>query len=508
MHLLLVGTLLLYRAFSFDLSPFEASDSIKFDGYTLYINKSRFNIKGVAYSPVPIGSSVLYVQPFGDYTSSQYKSIWQRDFPKMKEMGANTVRIYTFRGNTDHYDFLDHLHHYGLKTIITFYMGTAEANPVVTEEQREKLTQYFVANVTKYSAHPAVLGWTMGNEINGEWNGYLEQFNEAFGCGWSMACNYASIRSGPCAGPKRCVYEHLFSWIDKAAQRAQEAMEGMGIRKMITTSFADVDRLTEIIEVMDGSVTHMDAWGIQVYRGKDFGQGSDDILRTWTSMSSRPLIITEYGVDAYRDACGQCIEKNCPNPCFNTVEDPGKGFGEDESTHAEWNGILSALIKDYWNNGTLGGCLMSWVDEYWKNGYAVKGCAIKFGQPGFSPTLCDYKGHVDCPAEDITKNSLCGYALDSTFDRYVNEGWYGINRVKKDPSGKIDLIEPREIFYRMQEINEVPSTRPSNSILKKPWFIAAITLILIGMIPILIHEACSRRNKESDDYDLLDESFA
>jgi hypothetical protein len=58
------------------------------------VNGSSFYVKGVGYSPVPIGDSAVWDPPFGDYFTHPYLHIWQRDFQAMKDMNANVLRIY------------------------------------------------------------------------------------------------------------------------------------------------------------------------------------------------------------------------------------------------------------------------------------------------------------------------------------------------------------------------------------------------------------------------------
>ena len=56
----------------------------------------------------------------------------------------------------------------------------------------------------------------------------------------------------------------------------------------------------------------VDGWAVQVYRGRDFGLGKDDLLAQYEKRSKKPLIVSEYGVDAYNDPCG--TEES--SPCF------------------------------------------------------------------------------------------------------------------------------------------------------------------------------------------------
>jgi hypothetical protein len=104
--------------------------------FGLNFNGKDFFVKGVSYSPVPIDRSPVWDAPFGDYFTQEYEDLWHRDFKGIQEMGANVVRIYGWNTSRDHSAFFDVLDSYGLKAIVTFYLGTAQDFPMKTERQR------------------------------------------------------------------------------------------------------------------------------------------------------------------------------------------------------------------------------------------------------------------------------------------------------------------------------------------------------------------------------------
>jgi len=455
------------------------------------IDNVTFNIKGVAYSPVPIGQSSVFNAPYGDYGAVEHRQIWERDLPLIKDMGANTIRVYTWREEIDHWEFLDEVHKNGLKIVITFFLGTSTITPAYNEYVRQQAVDRFAALVGKYSRHPAILGWTFGNEVNGDWQGFIQALGEERMCGWQVACWYNS--AGWCSWPRWCVYGALFDWIEQAGAAAIEAMGEH--RKLLLTSFADVDNIEEAISWHDWKMKSLDAWGVQVYRGRGFGDGPwGNIMQHFPTISSKPLVITEYGVDAYNDPCGWCDQWNCETPCYNRVYDPPWGWGENQDLHADWNSFLTQQIKDHWEQGVLGGFIMSWVDEYWKNAISVKGCWPQYYNPGFDPRRCDWKAHVDCPEIGASEHGLCGYWLSSTFDHYVNEAWYGINSVQKNPKDQYgpDVITPRKLFYALQYIYE--GNYPRHPFYTQAWFIATAVFFAVGAVPVLLHEL--RRSKD------------
>jgi hypothetical protein len=118
---------------------------------------------------------------------------------------------------------------------------------------------------------------------------------------------------------------------------------------------------------------------------------------------------------------------------------------------------------------------MSWHDEFWKSSVGVKGCKIKYGEKGFNESLCDWKGHVDCPSVDANVQSLCGYWLSATYDFYVNEAWYGIMKIRRSSKRHdIDILEPRLLYFQLKELwMEDHAIDASRS-----WYILALSMLL------------------------------
>ena len=129
-----------------------------------------FVIKGIAYSPVPAGQNGA---GNGDFFLPHYNELWQRDLPLLRQMGANAVRVYHWLPREDHTPFLDAAHASGVRVIVTYDLTSAQFMPVGTAEQRQQIIGNFTEQVTRYKAHPALLMWCFGNELNGDWNGFV-----------------------------------------------------------------------------------------------------------------------------------------------------------------------------------------------------------------------------------------------------------------------------------------------------------------------------------------------
>lgn len=405
---------------------------------------------------MPIGESPFFA-PFGDYFTPEYAYIWKRDLPLIKDMGANVIRIYGWNNSNDHRQFLDEVKAQGLYVFLTFYTGTAKEAKVKTAADRQAAINNFAKQVWYYGDHPAILTWGFGNELNGLWNKYKDHLSEAFGCGWTQACEEKTGTGDPCYPKIQCVYQQLFSFIDAACAAIKTYTT-----RPCTTGFADVDQWANRINLFGANLSHVDIYSIQLYRGKSFG----GFFLEYQSIASKPLLITEYGIDAYNDPCGWDENSNKNGTtCFNSQND-GNGGAVDtgtsfvgcttsgacakpgETVQADWDLTLSKEISDRFvltnpttgNRVATGGFLMAWVDEFWKNAkvqsHCESPCPVEdlFTCQTTDKALyyvnaakgCNNKAHVTCGNFDAFYHDLCGYKLDSAPDNYVNEAWFGV----------------------------------------------------------------------------------
>lgn len=433
-------------------------------GTELYVDGKPFLIRGVCYSPVPIGGTVDV-----DYFTEEYAPIFKRDLPLLKAMGANTIRVYHAQPGYDHSAFLREAEANGLKVVLTFFLGNAFDNPVASEADRARIYELFASEVRRHRQFPAVLAWIFGNELNGKWNSFLEQLNTATGetpCGWDDrfledgGCidNFmpAPQPGDRCYEPTFCVYSRLFSFIDNAAKAAKAEAN-----VLVTSAFADLDHFEDKIKRAGSFASNLDFWSSQVYRGPSFGS----YFAQMNGVTDKPVLITEYGVDAYHDVCGLDLQ----SPCYNVIGDDTGSF-EDGATQASYAvnltlelQALSSLGGECSANGVdpamrrcqaIGGFIMAWVDEFWKGSDVQSRChpTIREVPPGeFSARFCDFKAHVTCPNMNASEQDICGYVNGGAPDSYVNEQWFGLTSPTKCPLGA-DKLRPREAYWRLRQV--------------------------------------------------------
>ena len=186
--------------------------------------------------------------------------------------------------------------------------------------------------------------------------------------------------------------------VQNAAQVAMSASNAAGAH-LLTTALADTDLVVTRVAQHSQAVSSVDLWAAQVYRGPNFGQGPSvgeglsffsvwpfvvwsiqnirvcngglrppnhgllhvekrqsttswfgvwirgwqDFLAGMAEASVLPLLISEFGVDAYRDPCGY----SDASPCYNTFDAAPDGFGEDQRTQADWDTSLAKALVNH-----------------------------------------------------------------------------------------------------------------------------------------------------------------
>jgi hypothetical protein len=305
-------------------------------GRQLLVSGNPFIMKGVIYSPVPIGDDAEAAAPYGDYFTFNYNIIYSRDLPLLREMGANTVRLWTWDGTADHHDFLDSAYNGGenpIYVIAGYWINPGlDIDPQSPTNVRQQLTDNFTAMVAAHKNHPAIVMWAIGNDLNGSWmyGGNLE---------------------------------NLFSLINEMAAAAH-AEEGSNYHP-VTAVLMD-SNLISTISAYDAAVPSLDVWGANVYRGNTFGT----LFNDFTAASSKPLAILEYGIDAFDNVHGDEYE-NIGTPYQGT-------YGE-----ALWNEIKA-------NSGVcIGGSIREYSDEWWKGKYSSTGTGCPDNNPALH-SACGY----------------------------------------------------------------------------------------------------------------------
>jgi hypothetical protein len=344
-----------------------------------------FFIKGVDYGTAQIDS--LYDQaPVANPLDNAYNGIWQKDLDLMRADGVNAVKVYnvtlaSFKGIPNYEilapqqpfpketgkidEFLDAAWNNGdnpIYVVLSLQFGGADA---LQPDYKKALAAAFKIMASEYGSYPALMGISIGNEINSR--------SLIIQPGWWKALN--DLNAGIKAGFK----------------------EANGAKKLSTTTMIDG---VENIEGKDYLETvyygekygfKVDAWGIDVYRGPSFGSAWEQIKRSTT----KPTIIAEYGsTAAYYPASTakhgtnySCIDypQGTDKAPYYGLPPPRPWEGAAELRSGANNPGMQNLIdyvttnqQEVYANSTLkggvdsGGFYFEFNDEWWKSGWSHK----------------------------------------------------------------------------------------------------------------------------------------
>ena len=151
-------------------------------GRTLYLDGRPWLMRAVCYSPVPVGADPDWFEPYGDYFTSNYAGIFERDIPLLADAGVNAIRIYTLKYSHRHTQFFDLCQQYGIVIIVGFDFEDGTKSLFNDEESMTRVQRKLRSQV-RAAKHPAVGAWIVGNELNGPWNLFVcdKELAENFG---------------------------------------------------------------------------------------------------------------------------------------------------------------------------------------------------------------------------------------------------------------------------------------------------------------------------------------
>ena len=250
------------------------------------------------------------------------------DFQLMKDIGANTIKVYLTSNNLPR---LNHLvlrkmyHDHGIRVIVGNFLGAycndsgATWDPgtdYTSRKQRDTMKANVSNLVMRLKDEPWVLAWVLGNENNMEMSGDVNatrtnasKYPETFARFLNEVC--------------RMIHD-------------MDPNHPVGVGNL----------LTGLVEYYGEFAPALDYIGINSYiSGDGFGATWQKIQQTM----GRPVLITEFGCDSY------WTKK-----------------GPDEETQADW------ILKNWEDiahqrggaggvGNSIGGMVFEWLDEWWKD---------------------------------------------------------------------------------------------------------------------------------------------
>lgn len=346
--------------------------NVKIVGRQMFVDGKLFTVKGVNYGYTPVGSG------YSTYDWTIHPEFYKADFALIRAMGANTIRLHSMPTDSK---VLDAAYEYGLYVIITCTVGWDKDFNV--QANRDQVLSDLTTTVNNWKDHPAILIWLIGNEIN---------YHTISLRGW-------------------------YSLLNECAQKVHE-LEGAN-HHPVTSAEANINNLgTAANESDDANMPDLDIWAAQVYMGAT--AGFDSMFTEYASKSSKPLILTEFGCDA-----------------FNTAT-----LAEDEANQAATlRGELN-IIEDHLSAVTptevcVGSCIFQWADDWSKN------------QWGATNTTHD---------TSATWNNEAYYDFETTSKNNMNEEWWGLCSI----SAGTDTKTLRSSYMEVQD-KWAPTTQSTAS---------------------------------------------
>jgi hypothetical protein len=324
------------------------ASTVDVQGRELIVNGAPFTVKGIAYNPISIGEDWR-----GAWTDRADRYLV--DFPLIAASGANTVRVYAPLLSTA---MLDAAWANGLFVMPTFGV---DVNQLGCAAGKAFMQDRFLEMVNAWKDHPAVLLWLIGNE-----------FNTSSGLTNGELCT------------------EWYPQLDAMAAAAHAA-EGANFHPVATAN-ADTANIGDVCQAacsQDTDLPNLDIWALQAYRGCSF-QG---LFSQYAAKSDcdKPLLITEFGVDAYDSLLpgeSEALQASCLDDLLEEA---------DAALAVRTPGGVSA-----------GQVIFEWADEWWKGECAGS----------------DWATHDDCTA----------YSNPAFPDPAVNEEWWGLV--------SIDAVDP------------------------------------------------------------------
>lgn len=337
-----------------------------------------FLIKGVAYSPAPIGANNKEGPAFGDYFWDtpggflDWDRVWKRDLENIRMKGFNAVRVYSLIANPifdngaipspadiaadpelrvrEHKKFLDAAWNNGVNPIYVL-AGIPTPDKLWKESQFrsgsnaaviEFWDNNFTASLNQLKDHPAIIGFTMFNEQGG-------------------ADDYQG------SGAK-----HYWSQVQKYSQRAKQIAPD----KLIGWAFFDnPDFARNTVAYRREYAKSIDFYGMNAFQPVRVSGALDPWQKSIQGDTARPVFMTEFGIPATGRR--------------NDSKDPSAFYADDTTVKKAADSMARMLPLLFQHPAVAGVFYFEWSDEWWKQD-SVSGFPRFITRQEGSNTFVDY----------------------------------------------------------------------------------------------------------------------
>ena len=372
-------------------------------------------VRGAGYSPIPPSKNTNY-RPF-DLFTAEYEYIWKRDLEKIRNMSANTIRVWSWDSFRDHSAFLDACYDMGLYVMVPFLWEPSDYPDISVASTMQQVLTDWKAFVYSVMNHPAVLAFLIGNELNTAY------------------------------GAER---EELFSIVNQMIRIRDEIDNA---RHPVSLPLSDVS-FVESYSNKFFQWSAMEFWSLQSYREpqflklpiQDYYYSYIQNMSNMPGVPFKPLVLTEFGVDSL-----QTIGPNASWPQGGGIptqppEDQMKQASNLCSMFSVMRDNTALDLRDYysapvpWNTMAMshagivaGAIIMEWTDEWWK------------GQFG------DVRAPL-CPNRRTEVHTWCAHNVGlPSHPYYLHEEWLGLTSQIYDETEMTSCICPRRSYFSMSK---------------------------------------------------------
>ncbi|MCK5268850.1 MAG: hypothetical protein KAR07_11790, partial [Spirochaetes bacterium] len=352
-------------------------------------NDKPFLVRGVCYSPIPVGKAVWSYD-----LSMDTNKPWLFDGVLMKKMGVNTIRLYNPGTNSKAVkNIISTMYkEFGIYTILTLPLQMARAD-FSSDQYKTQTRNTILKTVKTYKDTQGLLLWLIGNEIDyfftddkAVWETPVMKTNK------KLTAYYRSrIRA-------RVVFDYVHSLAQDIQAIDSNHPVGMSLGKLDYFSL-----------IRDTIYPDLGFLGLNAYMGRNFSS-------TWSRSrpTDKPILITEFGYDA-----------------FNTKKNKEDEKDQEKYILSQWKDIYKHSYK--YQKLTiptcLGGLVFEWNDEWWKH---------DAGEAQIHDTEGSW---VNAAWRDFMPNGTSN----------VQEEWFGICRIITNTNIQFSR-QPRSIYYSLQKL--------------------------------------------------------
>ncbi|MBU1076778.1 MAG: hypothetical protein KKH98_05755 [Spirochaetes bacterium] len=325
--------------------------------WQMLVDNKPYIVKGISYSPTKVGESPhdqtmrnwMFIDDNKNGLIDGAEDAWVDknrnnkkdknekiigDFQLLKEMGCNTIRYYHVPPNNQYSKkefnkelLLKLYKKYKIRVIMGDFLGAytigsgadwAIGTDYKDKDQRQRMKEVVKQMVLDHKDEPYLLMWMLGNENN-------------------MSGDYTGVNATRTLASKHPVEYAKF--LNEVAEMIHELDKNHPV--------AVGNRGLDLVEYYDNYAPAIDILGINEYPDKD---GFGSLWYRARKLMDRPILITEYGADAY-DSNRNIVDEKAQMQWHQGL----------------WQDIQYNIAGGIGDGNALGGMPFEWLDEWWKS---------------------------------------------------------------------------------------------------------------------------------------------